>query len=180
MNTKDKIIEKLKKIAALAEQGVGGEKTNAVIILERLLKKHDLTWEDLKDEDKTAIYYFTYKNRWEKSILFACADRATNGIKTYRQVRSRNKLGLEMTPIQNIEFCCLWEYYKRLWRKEIKRMTTAFVLKHHLYIDSSEEDDDKSRNKLSAEEIEKIRIMIYGLSESKYIGPKRMITGDVK
>lgn len=44
MNAKDLIL----KVAALAQQGVGGEKTNAEALLNRLLKANNMTMADLE------------------------------------------------------------------------------------------------------------------------------------
>ena len=57
----DSIMEKLRKIKALAENGVGGERIAAQEALDRLLKEHGLTLEDISDE-QSRYYEFKYSN----------------------------------------------------------------------------------------------------------------------
>ena len=66
MNAKDLIL----KVAALAQQGVGGEKTNAEALLNRLLKANNMTLADLeaaKNPKRERI--FLLENRIEKNCL---------------------------------------------------------------------------------------------------------------
>lgn len=50
MNHKEELLEKIKKIKALADQGVGGEKTTAQAMLERLMQERGITEADLEVE----------------------------------------------------------------------------------------------------------------------------------
>ena len=65
----DKIIDKLKKILALAERGEQGEAINARIMLENELRKHGLTIEDLRSELKIPRI-FPYKTKEEMTLFF--------------------------------------------------------------------------------------------------------------
>ena len=49
----EKIIDKLKKIQALAERGFAGEATAAKYQLEKLMSKYGLTIDDIMDVKKT-------------------------------------------------------------------------------------------------------------------------------
>lgn len=48
----DRIIDKLKKLLALAERGEQGEAENARRLLEAELRKHGLTFDDIREENK--------------------------------------------------------------------------------------------------------------------------------
>ena len=65
----DKIIDKLKKILALADRAHPGEAGNARIKLENELRKHGLTIEDLRSELKIPRI-FPYKNKDEMTLFF--------------------------------------------------------------------------------------------------------------
>ena len=65
-NIDEKLKAKLLKLQALAEQGVGGEATNAKEILNKLLKKHKISLESLMDDEKSKDYSFKYASKFEK------------------------------------------------------------------------------------------------------------------
>lgn len=50
-----KIVDRLNKLLKLAEQGVGGEKTTAQKMLDKMLIKHGLSISDISDESTEVI-----------------------------------------------------------------------------------------------------------------------------
>ena len=53
----EKVQAKLRKLQALAERGVGGEKETAKRMLEKLLARHGLTLDDLADERRDTRWF---------------------------------------------------------------------------------------------------------------------------
>lgn len=64
----DKQRELLKKLQALAERGVGGEKETAERKLKQLIKKYGIEEAELS-EDKILDFDFKYRNKWEMQLL---------------------------------------------------------------------------------------------------------------
>lgn len=64
----DKKKELLKKLQALAERGVGGERETAERKLKELNKKYGIEEEEL-NEDKIIDFDFKYHSEWEKKLL---------------------------------------------------------------------------------------------------------------
>lgn len=64
----DKKKELLKKLQALAERGVGGERETAERKLKELIKKYGIEEEEL-NEDKIIDFDFKYHSEWEKKLL---------------------------------------------------------------------------------------------------------------
>ena len=64
----EQIINLAKKLKALADRGIGGEQTNALDMLERFMRKHSLTFDDLSEENREQRR-FRFKNRFHKQIL---------------------------------------------------------------------------------------------------------------
>ena len=64
----EKNIELAKKLKALSDRGVGGEKINAEKLLNDLLKKHGLTIEDVEGE-KTDVYCFKASGIYAQLLL---------------------------------------------------------------------------------------------------------------
>lgn len=58
----------MKKLQALAERGVGGEKETAERKLKQLIEKYGIEEAELSD-DKILEFKFHYKGEWEKRLL---------------------------------------------------------------------------------------------------------------
>lgn len=65
---REKITEKLKKIKALAERGVGGERETAMKIYEDLKARYELEDEEIM-QDEVTIHWFGYSNELEEELL---------------------------------------------------------------------------------------------------------------
>lgn len=63
-----KRLELLKKLKALADNGVGGERENAQAMLDKLLAKYDISAEALSD-DEVSDHGFTYHSDFERRLL---------------------------------------------------------------------------------------------------------------
>ena len=97
-------ISKLKKIVALAESGIGGERENACSLLVKLMEKYKVSWEDLEDAPKRSFRHFHYKSKFERILLFQCIFRGTcsNRIK-YSQL-SRGVICVELSFLNFVKF----------------------------------------------------------------------------
>ena len=117
--------ERLLKIYALAQQGVGGEKENAEAILQRALAENNLTIEDLLQEQHCKYRTVLIKQK-SKEI---CA---------------------ELTHQETILACMLVDVYIKAFRKEAKKLQTkqkeerkvlltAFIHKHDIFSSQKQE-----------------------------------------
>jgi hypothetical protein len=172
----------LKKILRLAERGVGGEKENAGRILATLLEKHHLTIGDIEDHDREEAkqrYWFRYNTRLERDLLMQCYCRALNVNTTrYWQKPGRCQVGFDLSRLDYLELEHLWSYFRRLWRKEMKRLVMAFVFKHHLCSSvPAEEGDKEGPEQLTEEEIAALVALMRGLQQNEYVGTRRMLQG---
>lgn len=125
------IHEKMRKLLALAERGVGGEKETAQRMLEKMMKKYNVSFEDLEVET-VATYWWNYDNKFEKQILFQTygkvADKDT--IKYYKGDR---KCGFELSSSQYIEMDMHYTILRRDLKKHIERAVTAFIHANELF-----------------------------------------------
>ena len=171
---KESIIEKLRKIKALTENGVGGEVIAAQEALDRLLKEHGLTLEDISDEQRKD-YDFKYSNKREMAlmiqILVHLFGTKSHVFRTGRFVKKGKVVFLEMTKLEYIDFKNMWEYYRREWKKylekSLKEMLSAYILKFDLYdITPNPEDEPSERPDFST--IMRIRMMSEGIDADPY------------
>lgn len=132
--------ELLKKLRVLSEQGVGGEKANAEAKLKKLMRKYNITEEELS-EDITSEVEFKYHGEEQKKLLcqiiYKVTNTATGNIYTYSYTQSgrrcRTIIGADVTKAQKIEIEFLFDFYVTQWEKERKMFLEAFIQKHDIF-----------------------------------------------
>ena len=55
---KEKIIERLTKLKTMRDHGENGERTNAAILMDEIMRKHGITEEDLEQDEETIFWLF--------------------------------------------------------------------------------------------------------------------------
>lgn len=61
-------IERLKKLHALAEQGDAGERENAKVLLEKLMRKYNVSEASL-DDSEVGLHELSYKTPYERKLI---------------------------------------------------------------------------------------------------------------
>lgn len=160
--------ERLKKLYALAMHGVGGEKETAQAILEKLLKKHAVSLDEL-DDDIISEYQLEYHGKEQESLLKQTAYKVTDDKNatyslcwTQSGRKCRTVLGVKCTAAQKAEIEFLFDFYKRVWEKEREALLHAFIQKHRIF--GNCKDGEKGKE-LSDEELEKMYALMRGLSD---------------
>lgn len=162
MNDKELIL----KVAALAQQGVGGEKTNAEAMLHRLLKSNNMTLEDLESakNSKRERMFFIGKPYFKSllaQIIFKVLNVNNYSITDYKLLK---KIGVNLTDGEFVRVSMLFEIYSAALQRERQRLIkrhaeerkilfTAFIHKHELY---SNQPNKNKKTALSEDEISKI------------------------
>lgn len=156
----DKQRELLKKLQALAERGVGGEKETAERKLKQLIKKYGIEEAELS-EDKIMEFEFKYHNKWEMQLLRQLFYRMF-GLKyrektyTYRFGKgSKSIYGIACTKAEGLQLQIEYDFYKALYEEEVELFQSAFIQKHRIFDPHGGSDDAE----LTPEEIERIMRM---------------------
>lgn len=157
MEGKNKHIELAKKIRELAIKGVGGEKVNAEKMLEDLLKKHNLTIEDIEGEN-ISEYCFNIKKD-EVKLFIQIIGRVNHKINKYGEftAKERKKFKLagnyliKSTAAEYVEIESMFSFYSRLYKEELEFFFTAFCKANDLLITTN---DNKSTKDLTNKELE--------------------------
>lgn len=113
---REKITEKLKKIKALAERGVGGEKETAMKIYEDLKARYELEDEEIM-QDEVTIHWFGYANELEEELLKWVFYKVTGDKDCYAyqgKYKRRKKRGCECTEIEAAEIILLFSFYREI------------------------------------------------------------------
>lgn len=153
----DKQKELLKKLQALAERGVGGEKETAERKLKQLIKKYGIEEAELS-EDKIMDFDFKYRNAWEKKLLrqlfyrmFGQEYRSKTYIYRYGK-GSRSTYGIACTRAEGLQLQIEYDFYRALFEEELELFQSAFIQKHRIFDPNGGSDDME----LTPEEIERI------------------------
>jgi len=165
----EKIIEKIKKIKELADNGLMGEAITAKQKLKEILTKYGLTIEDI-EKSETKLRKFKYKGIWLKRIaLQTIISVCSRKIEFFTSSRYPGFVLAELTDLEYIDACQKYDFHKKLFdkekRKAEKMFFQAYIHKHKLF--GIENEDSKSKE-LMKEEIAAILSIIENLDDVCY------------
>lgn len=133
----EKIINKLKKIKALAEQGTGGEKDAAAQLYQKLLNMLDTTPEEfdfITQEIKD--FYFSFSTSMEEHLLSQVAYKVI-GSGTYYLRPGKKQIRLICTEFEAEEIKLLFSLYRHKLKEDLKIFFRAFIHKQQIFPDET-------------------------------------------
>ena len=172
----ESVIEKLKKIALLAEQGYEGEADNARRKLEKQLAEYGLTMEDILQERKSC-QEFRYSNKQEfklfVNVFLHRFGRESEEFKGATYNKSSKKIYVKLSDIDYADFAPEWDYYRAEFARELRKteeaLLVAFVNKFDLFDKTSEDDEgDKKRSKPDLERLRRALELISSIESNPY------------
>lgn len=129
------ILLKIRKLQALAEKGVGGEATNAKILLSALCEKYGID-ESKLDEEEKQWYEFEMRTSVQKLFLqlyvsvYGTTERYLKEVELWK--RGRKKIvKCKFTHAEYIEFSQMWEWHRKNYLAERKRMRELFQIAYY-------------------------------------------------
>lgn len=127
-------LELAKKLKALAEQGVGGEKSNAEMQLKKLMAKHNISLEELETNTKSWCLFKIKRGHRSRDLLFQIVTHvlAESSVRFYRG-KQQNQVEIECTPEQHIEIECKYAFYLSALLVDEKIFYRAFIQKNKLF-----------------------------------------------
>ncbi len=152
--------ELLKKIKALSESGIGGEKDNALVLLNKLMSSMDGV--DLPTEEPKE-YQFRYSDHWEKRLLLQIMSKIATDREIYRYLSgpgSRSVVCCVCTETEKSRIEREYAFYAGLWAEELETFFRAFVQKHRLFAPTPVHTSEPA-----PEELERISILMAGLRD---------------
>lgn len=149
------ILLKIRKLQALAERGVGGEATNAKILLSALCEKYGID-ESKLDEEEKQWYEFEMRTSVQKLFLqlyvsiYGTTERYLQKVELWK--RGRKKIvKCKFTRAEYIEFSQLWEWHRKNYLAERKRMRELFKIayfdKFKMYASETCDEYEAQRSK---------------------------------
>lgn len=169
MEQEELIKVKIKKIKALAEQGVGGEKEAARKLLLDLCVKYGIELEELNEEEARREYVFKVRTSVHHLFaqcyvnLYGVGERFREEVHIYKNGRGY-EYSVMLTPTEYIEFNLFWEWHRQNFLKERKKIRKLFydgyLSKHKLYPCSEDEDfKNRKREPMSYDDMLKVAAM---------------------
>lgn len=149
------ILLKIRKLQALAERGVDGEATNAKILLSALCEKYGID-ESKLDEEEKQWYEFEMRTSVQKLFLqlyvsiYGTTERYLQEVELWK--RGRKKIvKCKFTRAEYIEFSQLWEWHRKNYLAERKRMRELFKIayfdKFKMYASETCDEYEAQRSK---------------------------------
>jgi hypothetical protein len=162
----DKIIDKLKKINALAERGFAGEAKAAKRQLEKLMEKYGLTIDDIMDEKKTERVFKVPRamDQLFVQVLTSVISDRFRDVWNYRGETTLKRI--DLTDMEFVDIEQSWSFHSKQLKKEIakskKLLESAYYQKHDLFNCNPKESNSKG-SKLSLKELEALFRMMDNL-----------------
>lgn len=159
-----------KKLKALAEQGIGGEKYNAQRKLASLMKRYNITDTDIQEDVMTQVRFRVKK---EQVKIFSYVYFSVTGWerKLARWKKPPYFMVGEVTAIEELEIRAKFDFYWSLYEHNLDMFISAFVYKNHLFPSSSGSSSDRDIPYTSEEKarVRKIIAMMEGIHTVPYL-----------
>lgn len=170
----EKIKELLKKVQALAERGIEGEKENAKEKLKILLAKYNVSLSEIIKNRKTKRE-FSLKNTGDcAEILLHCILDTEPKAKVWI-TPSLRKTTVWLNPQQFITVTEKFKYYWKLYETQKKQFLHAFLVKNNLGIDLNVDCSDT----MTEQEIDELRKMISAVEKGNFMPENRRIETNI-
>ena len=127
--------ELLKKVQALINSPEAGEAAAAKNLLKKLMRKYEISEADLTCQEEETRYEFkTDKhNPWQKKLLCQIIWAVTDKDESFSYKKRPEVLFIHTTKAKAFEINFMFEFYKKVFLKDIELMMHAFIQKHTFF-----------------------------------------------
>lgn len=151
---------KLRKLAALAERGVGGEATNARRLMEQICREHGVCLDEVLNVEEVKRYEFEIgRRKTDRDLFMQCYVKVTGKRRLSYRSCSRSRISVELTAYQYAEISSLFEWHKENFKRDVENLMDTLFLsycqKHSLFRDKSG-DEPEEEYQLTPEDIRKL------------------------
>jgi hypothetical protein len=160
------LIDRLKKIEALAKGGLAGERENAQRMLDELCARYGVTLEQLADQEKR-MHWFPVRGKRAKELFRVVL---VHVVQT-RQIWHRPKAdGYEckLTTAQAADVRECWKHYRKAWDEQIDDVFTAFIHRNRIYGPPKDSDDEQELNAEQRAAAERVMDLMRGMQPKRW------------
>lgn len=158
-----KIINLARKLKALADRGVGGEKETAYHMLTRLMKQHGITFDDIDGIERVQHEFFVNDNQYKffRQVVASVIGAPFSVFHLKGDRRKRKPRFIDCTNAEAVEIQAKFDFFWRAYQEEENIFYRAFVQKNHLYTKPDNSDQESEAEELSDEE----RVKLWKISQ---------------
>ena len=168
---KNSIIEQLRKIDALAESGVAGERENAQSLLESLCRKYGVDRDSLLSGETKTFKFVVTKAR-DFTLFKQCCFHVLQ-VTEIKYRKRREAVWMDMTQAEAIDLRACHLHYRRLYREEEELLYEAFVARNRIYGPASDENEAPE---MDAERLARLLALMRSLSDNSWKKPVAKLT----
>jgi hypothetical protein len=161
-----KVIDLGRKLLALSQRGIGGERENAERMLSSFLSKHSLDLKDIEPEIRIRRIATGVNDDIRQMFINFCASIVGSDVKI-NKCKGRGYWSVEMNDSEWEDFTERWPTYRKILKreiikkkreqqKELKLLVKAFISKHDMYSKDKEPNDSSLPTQEELEEIMKM------------------------
>ena len=163
MSTREDLLRKLK---ALAEGGVGGEKVNAEKMLNKLLTKYNIDPDSLESDSLRMVEFKVKKGQFQRDIL---TQVIANCLPTLKRSNRKTKNGFicQVSIVEEIEIRAKYTFYSERFKDDLLIMFNAFIHKNDLFY-KGETESQFTDKPINYEQATRILQMMNGLKKHHY------------
>lgn len=164
---RERILQKIRRVQALAERGVAGERESATATLDRLMKQYGITEADIAEERREWAW-FRYTTPIERKLLsqviYSVTGRAAYGCVGKYTGRKRKQVGIECTAAERLEIQFDYDFFHEALEEEMDRFFSAFLIKNRIFPPEGKERDElPPPREISREEAMKLEALMMGM-----------------
>lgn len=161
--------ELLLKLQELAKRGINGEKENADKLLKKLMKKYNISEDEINNEEMNEVE-LELRNDIEVRLVSQILFSFFNNAPLYRRLKKRVKYYTKLTKSQEIEFRYMFSVYLEDFRKQELIFYRAFINKNNIFPKEILDGKGRSLYDVSPEEraeILKSQMMMGGIEMTR-------------
>lgn len=133
MQNRERVIDELKKIKALADAGIDGEALAAAKLLQARLGKYGLTLEDISDPGNRTFYVRYYSPEDRRLVRQVAYSFGIDLFSVKVQNRKIKEFAVICTPSVWADFSTTLDVMRKAWEEELKVFFAAFVKSQNLF-----------------------------------------------
>ena len=150
------IIDRLRKMKALADHGVGGERENAQRLLAAVAAEYGISLERLNDS-LLKTFRITISNTFKRKLLSQLCGLKRQELKLGGEYLTENRVTLwtcrqrnlyairDCTDAEWLELSAKLEILARAYKKQEREFYTAFLMANNLLLEAEDSDAEPSR-----------------------------------
>lgn len=168
MTERERLLEKIRKVQALANRGADGEKQSAAALLDRLMTQYGIDEAEIAEEHLEKCF-FRYKTPYERKLLVQVIYTVTGKI-PFKCVgsdsgRARKQVGIDCTAAERLEIEFSYEFYKAALEEEMERFYSAFLMKNDIFPPASKKAEEIPAAEISRSEALKLQALMAGMGD---------------